>query len=712
MKICPACSTQFDDTMLSCPRCQAALASAQTIPGTEQIPGVMQNTDQLIGQLVDGRFQILSKLGEGGMGAVFKAEHTKMNRLCAIKIMSASIAGDKDSYARFIREAQMSSKLDHPHAVMIYDFGETENGLVYLAMEYVEGEMLSTLLRREGALPIDRVLFLARQAGSALEAAHKLSIIHRDLKPDNIMIGKKDGRDWVKVLDFGIAKVATEDQRHDLTAAGMVIGTPLYMSPEQLAGEKLDARSDIYSFALIIYQMLTGVLPFQGENTQAIMVKRLTENPMPIRFANPNVRIPEDMEAALLQALARDRNHRPQNMTALLTMLESGAAQTGQVAPGGAVNPTLRPMAPGGTNPFPPAASYQTAGNAPVSTGQPSQRGPATPGQFAPPPTVAAPMANTPGQPMPPMPGGNFPPGQPPMQPGFQPQPQRPPMGGPGMPPMGGPGMAPAAGPGTKPMGGPGMPPPPMPNQPPAKKGGGLGIVIALVLVLIVLGGGGLVVLGIMATKSKTEPVVTENPPDTKPEKNTKTDKTEKPETDKPVANSSGPSAEAQAAYDDGVALMQKKQYRDAEKKFREAVAFDPNYADAHYNLGVALFNNYKLADSVEELKQAVRLSDNDDRKFKAYYARGLANWELKRYDQAEEDFAQASKHKSDNQEVLAYRGFVLQLAGRQSEANQVYDDFLAKNSIGTLTDMVKQCRDGSAVPPKTLKEGGFNPLE
>lgn len=278
--------------------------------------------DKLIGQLIADRFRILSELGHGGMGAVYKAEHVRMNRPCAIKMISPEITNE-DTIRRFEREAKISALISDPHAVTVYDFGETEDGRYFLVMEYVEGETLSNLMRREGVLPLTRVLPIVRQIGEALTAAHKQNIVHRDLKPDNIMITKKNGQDWVKVLDFGIAKLSTEDW--NLTQTGKAIGTPLYMSPEQLAGEKLDARSDIYSLALIIYQMLTGGLPFQGENTQELIIKRLIKNPLPIRTVNPYVSIPEGVEAALMAALARDRQIRTPTIQQFVDQMEQEA---------------------------------------------------------------------------------------------------------------------------------------------------------------------------------------------------------------------------------------------------------------------------------------------------------------------------------------------------------------------------------------------------
>src|SRR5262245_57978574 len=308
MKICPRCNTKYEDKANVCNHDGVKL---------EMLPEFEAKTelaDQLVDTVLAGRFKILSKIGQGGMGAVYKAEQVRMGRICAVKVIPEEMAKNRDAIERFDREARMSALINDPHAVTVYDFGETENGMYFLAMEFVEGETLSSLLRREGVLPLKRVLKIVHQSGEALAAAHKQNIVHRDLKPDNIMIAKKESEDWIKILDFGIAKISADDSRNDLTRAGLVVGTPLYMSPEQLAGERLDPRSDVYSFALIVFQMLSGGLPFQGENAQALMVKRLTENPLPVRAINPHVSVPPGVEAAMLNALARDRNARTVNI--------------------------------------------------------------------------------------------------------------------------------------------------------------------------------------------------------------------------------------------------------------------------------------------------------------------------------------------------------------------------------------------------------------
>ncbi len=370
MKTCPTCNAEYADTFKVCPRDGAVLTESTVV--LEAVPVPPPGGDMLIGRTLADRFRIVAKLGEGGMGAVYKAEHTKMDRLCAIKILSPQVVADAEAVARFNREANMSSKIEHAHAVTIYDYGEAEGGLIYLAMEYIEGETLSDVLKREGAFPAERAVKIARQCADALDAAHALNIVHRDLKPDNIMLARKArAGDYVKVLDFGIAKMTeSDDKRQDLTQAGFVIGTPYYMSPEQVAGHKLDPRSDVYSFALIVYEMLTGKLPFEGPNTQAVMVSRLTTAPWPLREVNPN--IPESMERVVMRALVKDRDNRTPSAGQFVAELEAALAGRDPLA----------------------TQAQRSASTTPVPVGPPPIPGPALgapPMPAAVPPTDAAP---------------------------------------------------------------------------------------------------------------------------------------------------------------------------------------------------------------------------------------------------------------------------------------------------------------------------------
>jgi serine/threonine-protein kinase len=249
---------------------------------------------------------VIKKLGEGGMGQVYLAEHVKMGRRSAIKVMNPSMIHDPDAVARFNREASNASRITHPNVCAIYDFGETPEGLIYLAMEFIEGEPLTDRLERDGALPVPRAVGIFAQVAEALQAAHDLGIVHRDLKPDNIMLAQRKGGDQVKVVDFGIAKaVGGDESGQKVTKTGLVVGTPEFMSPEQLSGDKLDGRSDLYSLALVLYQMLAGKLPFEATTVQETMIKRLTDEPTTLAVARPDLTFPAGLQAVLDTALAR-----------------------------------------------------------------------------------------------------------------------------------------------------------------------------------------------------------------------------------------------------------------------------------------------------------------------------------------------------------------------------------------------------------------------
>jgi serine/threonine-protein kinase len=293
VKICPVCSTEYADDVRFCPHDGQTLRSSA--PGTD-----------LVGQVVADRYHVVKKLGEGGMGQVYLAEHVKMGRRSAIKVLSPSMVHDTEAVARFNREAANASRISHPNVCAIYDFGETSDGLIYLAMEFVEGEPLTDLLERERVLPPARAVGIALQVADALQAAHDLGIVHRDLKPDNIMLTHgRDRSDVVKVVDFGIAKAVGRDDMQKVTKTGLVVGTPEFMSPEQLAGDPLDGRSDLYALGLVMFKMLTGKLPFEGSTVQDTMVKRLTDEPATLADARPDLQFPPGLQATLDAALTR-----------------------------------------------------------------------------------------------------------------------------------------------------------------------------------------------------------------------------------------------------------------------------------------------------------------------------------------------------------------------------------------------------------------------
>lgn len=294
MKFCTACGSEYGDEVLFCNR-----------DGTPLRPSGGQTAD-LVGQVIAERYHIQKKLGEGGMGQVYLAEHVKMGRRCAIKIMSPAMMKDPDAISRFNREAANASRIGHPNVCAIYDFGETPEGLIYLAMEFIEGRSLNEILDEAGTLPLARAASIITQCADALQVAHDFEIVHRDLKPDNIMVITARGRDTVKVVDFGIAKaVGADGGAQKVTKTGFVVGTPEYMSPEQLAGDPVDGRSDLYSLALVFYRMLTGGSPFPADSQQETMIKRLTDDPLPLATARPDVRFPAQLQRVMDRALAR-----------------------------------------------------------------------------------------------------------------------------------------------------------------------------------------------------------------------------------------------------------------------------------------------------------------------------------------------------------------------------------------------------------------------
>ena len=356
MKVCPVCNTQFSDEVKFCPNDGQTLRS--TTPGSS-----------LVGQVVADRYHIVKKLGEGGMGQVYLGEHVKMGRRSAIKVMNPQMVHDPDAVARFNREATNASHISHPNVCAIYDFGETADGLVYLAMEFIEGEPLTDLLKREGTLPVARAARIFAQTADALQAAHDLGIVHRDLKPDNIMVSRgRDGSDVVKVVDFGIAKAVGGDEAgQKVTKTGLVVGTPEFMSPEQLAGDKVDGRSDLYALALVFFQTLTGRLPFTAETVQEIMIKRLTDEPATLAAARPDLAFPDGLQPVLDSALTRSPAERYQTVGKFADDVKSVTGATGSRH---VPVPATREFADGATQLLDAAATKQVAAKRAPSAGR------------------------------------------------------------------------------------------------------------------------------------------------------------------------------------------------------------------------------------------------------------------------------------------------------------------------------------------------------
>jgi serine/threonine-protein kinase len=269
--------------------------------------------DRLLGQVLAGKYRIEEKIDEGGMGCVYRATHVLMEKTVAVKVLHPALAADDKIVARFTREAKAASRISHPHAINVTDFGESDNGVVYLVMEYLKGRTLKEVVRSGGPMPLARVVEIVHQVSGALEAAHVEGVVHRDLKSDNIMLEEAaGGGDWAKVLDFGIAKIQqTAQSIHEtdpgLTAPNLIIGTPQYMSPEQCSqASDIDARSDVYSFGVIIYELLAGHVPFTADSPTGVMMKHIQE-PAPSILDER-----KDLPASIGRVIARALAKRPE----------------------------------------------------------------------------------------------------------------------------------------------------------------------------------------------------------------------------------------------------------------------------------------------------------------------------------------------------------------------------------------------------------------
>ena len=319
MKSCPKCGRHYEDTNTLCPA-----------DGTVLKRGA--DEDRLIGQVLAGKYRIDEKIDEGGMGCVYRATHVLMEKIVAVKVLHPALAADDKIVARFTREAKAASRISHPHAINVTDFGEDEKGIVYLVMEYLRGRTLKDIVRSEGPMPLARVVEIVRQVSGALEAAHSEGVVHRDLKSDNIMLEEAaGGGDWAKVLDFGIAKIQqTAQSVHEtdpgLTSPNLIIGTPQYMSPEQCSqASNIDTRSDIYSFGVIIYEMLAGHVPFTGDSPTAIMMKHLQEPPPSILEERGD--LPASVGRVIARALAKRPEDRYQRAGELYEALNEAAKE-------------------------------------------------------------------------------------------------------------------------------------------------------------------------------------------------------------------------------------------------------------------------------------------------------------------------------------------------------------------------------------------------
>lgn len=297
-KICPQCGTRYEGDNRFCTLDGATLVAESP-------------AESLTGSVLADRYDIKKKLGEGGMGEVYLAEHVRMKRKVAVKVMRKALASDPAAIGRFHREAENASQITHPNVAAVYDFGDTgESGLVYLAMEFVDGEPLTSILLRERTLNHMRASDVVSQIAEALSAAHALGILHRDLKPDNVMVTRTRAQtDLIKLLDFGIARVMGRETQH-FTSTGLVVGTPEWMSPEQIAGDQLTARADIYALGLIAFRALTGEGAFGGATSQEVLLAKMTKAPRRLADVRPDIEWPEPLQQAMDRVLANDPTQR------------------------------------------------------------------------------------------------------------------------------------------------------------------------------------------------------------------------------------------------------------------------------------------------------------------------------------------------------------------------------------------------------------------
>jgi len=398
VRYCPSCHSVFPNEFRTCPKDQSDLLTA-----SELQPGMV----------LRGKYEILGKLGAGGMAAVYRARHLAFGEVRAIKVVNNRLADDEDFLRRFRNEAVVARRLQHPNAVRVDDLDMTEDGRPFIVMEYVEGQNLREVIRHQGALSLRRSVVIARQVAAALAAAHELGIIHRDIKPDNILLTGTGESETAKVLDFGIAKMkesALGDSGAVATRTGMVVGTPQYISPEQAMGRRgseLDGRADLYSLGVVLYEMVTGRLPFESDTAMGIILHHLQTPPPEPREVRPDLGIPDALSGVLMQALQKDPSRRFASATAMANALQGVLALPLPERPGtaeaaaGAGRPLTPPPVPFDidrhetrvmpkTPPVPGPAPY--TGASPMAARRTPPPIPTTP---APSPTMAAPAAGS-----------------------------------------------------------------------------------------------------------------------------------------------------------------------------------------------------------------------------------------------------------------------------------------------------------------------------
>ena len=277
------------------------------------------------GAVLDGKYEIVERLGSGGMGEVYLVRHLHLQELRVIKILRQDLAADDSAQKRFMREARLATQVKHPNVAILYDFSTLPDGSFYMVWEHIQGQDVGDRLRRQGPFPVPAAVRLGIQALHGLEAVHATGVIHRDLSPDNLMITEdKSGNLRLKIIDLGLARTLETDANFEITQVGMFMGKLQYCSPEQASpgGGALDNRSDLYSFGLVLYEMIAGLPPFESENPHGFIFKRLSEDPLPLRGRNPRVEVPAELDRVVRRALERDREQRFPDAQAFIAALE------------------------------------------------------------------------------------------------------------------------------------------------------------------------------------------------------------------------------------------------------------------------------------------------------------------------------------------------------------------------------------------------------
>ncbi|MBZ0236209.1 MAG: protein kinase, partial [Deltaproteobacteria bacterium] len=356
---CPRCRASYNEQQRFCSECGADMlrASALDLAAVrERVDGeasgatarpdrrITASNQAWLGKLVDGRYRVIEVVGRGGMGVVYKVEHVRMGKIAAMKVLHRDLADDAEVVSRFEREATAVSRLQHPNTVQVFDFG-TASGALYLVMEHVRGQDLAHIVDRDGPLPFARAAPLLVQILGALAEAHELGIVHRDLKPENIIITRTTGgRDFAKVLDFGLAKVIEPGRDPDLSDHGQIVGTPYFMAPEQIRGEDIDARTDLYALGALMYRVLTGEYPHVAKSAVGVLTKHLTAEVEAPSTRARSQGVAPDVDDIVLRAMAKDPAERFQNATAMVAAIEAAYGELvgdGALA-GGSSRPSSR----------------------------------------------------------------------------------------------------------------------------------------------------------------------------------------------------------------------------------------------------------------------------------------------------------------------------------------------------------------------------------